>query len=222
MEDSSKLKAFGKIIRNLSSGRRKKYSPHDFTLEELQVIKDTTINQFREYLDIRIPNYLTNSTWGLVNLAGMNNSIKDKTKKFESVCTWASNAYDYMVKFYEADSLNYKYTREKQKYSEHPTIVTFVFDADDKRKLHGKWTHYDFTVFKDWKDMLKKNIGKNFTLESYPEKVRIYNIHVRSGDDYESDDDYDYYDFEYTDPYEPDPEEYPKGQYPQQFEVLAL
>ena len=128
----------------------------------------------------------------------------------------ASDAYNYIVKYNEAEQQDNNYAHEKQKYSEHPTIVTFLFNTYNYKGLHGKWTHYYLTVPKDWKDMLKENI------EGYPEDMRIYNINLRSGDGYESDVEYDFYNFEYIDVDEPNPKLYPKGQFPPQFKLLAL
>ncbi len=166
---------------------------HNFTSEELLYLKDTNLDDF-----------------------GTNTVIDDV--KLERIHIWASKACNYNVKLTEASRMKWKYLCEDRKYVKDPTIVTFLFDVQDDERLHGKWTHYYKICPEDWKAMLKQKIKK-----LYPDSgdIRIYKIHKKNNDGYESDDDCTYH-FQYADLDSPDSQLYPRGQYPDRIEDLTF
>ena len=169
---------------------------HYFSSEALLYLKDTNLDDF------------------------VNTVIDDI--KLERIHIWASNAYNYKVKCDEAEQMKWNYSHQARKYVKDPTtsgtIITFLFDVQDDKRLHGKWTHYYKICPEDWKDILKQKIRK-----FYPDSgdIRIYKIHKKNNDGYESDDNCSYH-FQYADLDSPDPELYPRGQFPDRIEDLTF
>ncbi len=82
----------------------RKSTLHGLTLKELQVLKDTTVSQFIEFLLTYISNFFDDDDCKtFINLVEKNSNINDKTVRTKNIRTWASDAYNYKLKFSKAE-----------------------------------------------------------------------------------------------------------------------